>query len=43
MKQQNELFCTAKNNWKWMAPEDRHIKITNGRVRSYLKNKVDTF
>lgn len=25
-----------------MTPEARHIKITNGRARSYLKNKVDT-
>lgn len=26
-----------------MAPEAGHIKITNGRICSYLNNKVDTF
>lgn len=28
-----------KNNWKQVTPESRHIQYTNGRARSYVKNK----
>uniref|UniRef100_A0A672LXX5 PDZ domain containing 4 n=1 Tax=Sinocyclocheilus grahami TaxID=75366 RepID=A0A672LXX5_SINGR len=39
MEQQNELFCTAKNGWKLMRQEARHIKFTNGHACSFGKNK----
>lgn len=30
-----------KNNWKWTTLEARHIKLTKGRSRSFLKNTRD--
>ncbi len=41
IKQQNELFCTAKNSW--MRPEARHIECTNARTHFYGKKKVDRY
>lgn len=38
IKQHYKLFCTSKNNWKWITQEATHIKFTNGR--SYLKNQI---
>ncbi len=35
------MFCTAKNIWKRVTPEDRHIQFTNDRACSYGKNKED--
>jgi len=37
----NKRFCTAKNNRKQMTLEARHVQFTNGRIRSYMKHKVD--
>ncbi len=39
IKQQNELFCTAKNSWTRMRPEARPIEFTNGRTHFYGKKK----
>ncbi len=43
MKQQNELFCTAKNIWMRMRLEARPIQFTNGHAHFYGKKNVDKF
>ncbi len=43
IKQQNELFRTAKNSGTRMRPEAGPIEFAYGRAHFYSKKKVDRF